>query len=197
MSRTLLRVLIVVLAPLATIPLGGCDEDERLTRMATEAADRQAAQNQEMSRLNREVAEGTKRLVEANAQTQKELAALQHDLQADQAEIGRQRDLLETERKQVAAARRRDPIIANAITGVGLALACMLPLLLCWYLLRSVRDETDDTLVAEVLIQELASDTPRLLPPFEEHRTSLPCDRPPRPSLTAVVDSDVDEASQK
>ena len=114
MSRTLLRVLIIVLAPLATIPLGGCDEDERLTRMATEAADRQAAQNQEMSRLNREVAEGTKRLVEANAQTQKELAALQHDLQADQAEIGRQRDLLETERKQVAAARRRDPIIANA-----------------------------------------------------------------------------------
>jgi len=193
MSRTHFGLPIAALIALAIIPLVGCEEDPRLVRMAKEAADRQAAQNQEMSRLNREVAQGTKRLVEADAESRTELVALQQDLRADQAEVNRGRDRLETERRQIAAQRHRDPIIANAITGVGLLLACLLPLWLCWCLLRSVRDENDDSIVAEVLIEELASDQPRLLPSPRTDRAALAHDQPSHSSLTAATDPDADE----
>jgi len=149
MIRTHFGLPVAALIALAIISLVGCDEDERLARLSEKAADRQASQNQEMTKLNREVAEGTKRLVKADAESRKELVSLQRDLQAEQSEIGHQRDQLETERKQIAQQRRRDPIIANAITGLGVLLACLAPLLLCWYLLRGVRDENDDAIVAD------------------------------------------------
>ena len=62
---------LILLAVLATI---GCEEDEnaRVAKVAIEAAKQQAELNQEMSRLNREVASGTKRLVEANAESQEQ-----------------------------------------------------------------------------------------------------------------------------
>ena len=61
-----IQVLYVILLTLITL-LNGCDSDERVVRIATEAADRQAEQNHELVQLNREVAEGTRRLVEADA----------------------------------------------------------------------------------------------------------------------------------
>ena len=77
---------LILLVILATI---GCEEDEnaQVAKVAIEAAKQQAVLNQEMSRLNREVASGTKRLVEANAESQEKLVALQSDLQVEQAEV--------------------------------------------------------------------------------------------------------------
>ena len=48
----------------------GCDNS---TQIAREAADRQAEQNRQMAQLNKEVAAGTHRLVEADAKTRQEL----------------------------------------------------------------------------------------------------------------------------
>ena len=187
MRRTLYcRWAAVILA--ARAPLG-CSEDARLVRVAEEAADRQAGQNREMAQLNREVAEGTKRLVEAEAQSRKEVIALQQDLRADQADVHRARDRLEVERKQIAAQRHRDPIIANAITGVGLLLACLTPLLLCWYLLRTVREESDGAVVAEVLIEELMAEHPKLLGPLAADPAQLASDQP---VLSVDADGDPD-----
>jgi len=103
--------------------------------------------------------------VEGEAKARTELVALQRDLQKAQAEIGRQRDVLEEERRQWAGQRGRDPILAAAITSVGVVLACLLPLLLCIYVVRALRDEaTNDAAVAELLVEELAADQPLLLP---------------------------------
>ena len=143
MTRVSLGLLIMLSTVLAIVSLGGCGKDERLAQFAREAADRQAAQNREMSRLNREVAQGTKRLVEADAQSRTELVALQQDLRADQTEVNHGRDRLEAERKEIAAQRNRDPVVANAIDGVGLIVACLVPLLFCWFLFRRVRAESD------------------------------------------------------
>jgi hypothetical protein len=56
-------------------------------------------------------------------------------------------------------------VIAAAITDVGLVLACLLPLLLCWHLLRSLHRESNDPVLTEILIEEIASDSPTLLLP--------------------------------
>jgi len=60
-------MLILLIAGLATMI--GCEEDERLAQMAQDATQRQAEQNQEMIRLNREVAASHQRVIEADAQS--------------------------------------------------------------------------------------------------------------------------------
>jgi hypothetical protein len=67
-------------------------------------------------------------------------------------------DALEAERQAIAARRYRDPIIANAVTGLGLRLARHLPLVMCWYLIQSVHDEQNDVVVTEILIAALGSE---------------------------------------
>ena len=127
----------------------GCDDgDRRLAEMAREAAGRQAEQNARMACL------------------QEHVTAMQQDVQRSQAEVGRQRDLLEGERREIAGQRQRDPIVAAAIVDVGLVLACLLPLLLAGFALYCLRDQGQaDSAVAEVLITELITDKPLLLPP--------------------------------
>lgn len=131
------------------VVLSGCDEDER----------------QKASRAQAEVAEASRQLVQADAKARGEIVALQRDLQQGQAELGRQRDQLEDDRRQYADDRNRDPILANAILGVGTILACLLPLILCIALVLSLRDrsETESTLT-EILVEEIAGEKPILLP---------------------------------
>lgn len=139
----------------------GCDDNARLAEMAERHLDRQAEQNRQMSELHRQVADGSRELVAADAKAREELAALQRDVQTERAETSRQRDELEKERKALAAERRQDPIIAAAITSVGLVLVCLLPLLIGWHLLRAPTDDAD-RLIAEVLVEDLVSEHPLL-----------------------------------
>ena len=143
----------------------GCDEDKRLVELANESTQRQAEQNQEMSRLNREVAESHQRLLEADAQSRQELVELQHDLQAEQSEVGRQRDELEIDRQELAEAREREPIIASAISTAGMLMACLMPLVLAWYLLAGRHDGDPDEALGELLTLDLVAEEPLLLPP--------------------------------
>jgi len=148
-------------------PLIGCGEtDPRVVQVAMESTRRQAEQNRQMGELQQHVAEGTKQLVEADAQARQQLAELQRELRSDQAEVGRQRDALESERRTIASERRWDSILGTSIyAGAGI-LACLLPLLLCGWLLHATRDKqgTDEAL-AELLVEELVTDRPLLLPP--------------------------------
>jgi uncharacterized lipoprotein len=154
-----------VFLALVIIVLAGCDKDQRLADLAREHADRQAAQNQQMAENTRQVAAAAKAVVEADAQARKDFAVMQREVQTEQAEVGRQRDQLESERREAARHRQWDPVIAAAITDVGLVLACLLPLLLCWHLLRSLHRESNDPVLTEILIEEIASDSPTLLLP--------------------------------
>ncbi len=156
---------VFVLAVLA----GGCNENERLARMAQEHAAQQAEQSREMVRVQKEVAQGSKQLVEADAQARREFSGLHRELQAERSQIGRQRDALETDRREIAEQRHRDPIIAAAIGQIGLILACLLPLIVCIYLLGGLRrSEASDEMVTELLVEELVAEEPRLLPPREK-----------------------------
>jgi hypothetical protein len=133
MRRTPKRCL-TILAVIALALLAGCDEDHRIAEVAVQSAERQAAQNEAVTALNHEVAEGTKRLAEAQATAREELVAMQRDVQI-------QRNELETERRALADERHRESLLAPVLHTLGLLLVGSLPLVLCWYLLHSLKGE--------------------------------------------------------
>ena len=99
----------------------------------------------------------TKRLVEADSQARQESLEAQQSLD-DQCH---ERD---DERKQLAQERRTDPVIANSISAAAILIACILPLALAIYVLRNLGPQTTDDGWAELLVQEMTSDQPILLP---------------------------------
>jgi hypothetical protein len=81
---------------------------------------------------------------------------LQSQLHEERAGLDHQRQELHAERKTVAAAAVREPVIAQAILVVGLVLATLLPLLVTAYALRRLPDPgPSDTFVAEALLEDL------------------------------------------
>lgn len=108
-------------------------------------------------------------LVDRDAQCRQDLDAMRQQTQVamdnERQSVDRQRENLDTERKEIAGQRQRAPIIAAAIAQVGLLLACLLPLVLCGYLLYVLRHSGDnDAAVTELLIEEIVADRPRFLP---------------------------------
>jgi hypothetical protein len=157
------RPLLFVLTSLMLLTLVGCEEDE-LAKAVREAAEQSAEQQRRLVQLQSEVAKSASELVEADSKARTELAALQRDLQQDQAEVGRQRDRLEDDRRDIAVLRHRDPLIAAAITNIGLILACLLPLVLCIVILRSLRNPVaDEEALTEFLVHEIVAEQPLLL----------------------------------
>ena len=157
---------------LTLAPAVGCDEDKRLVEQAREADERQAEQNRQIAHQNHELAEATNRLIEADARSREELVALERDLQAERAVVGRQRDALEAERKQIASQRRHESVLAECIGGAITLLACLLPLVLCWYLLAGWRGSSNDEAIGELLTIELAGDSLSPLLPAPNAKTS-------------------------
>jgi len=157
-------------APILLVLAIGCSSpDERLAEFAAESVDQQASQNREVSKAHREVAQGTKRLVEADARARQDLIGLEHRLHQERESLARQRDQLETERRELADQRALEPVIAAAVGSLGVLLAALLPLVPCWYLLHGLRHERHDEALGEMLAMELVSDLPVLLPPPAEH----------------------------
>ena len=161
-KTTLLITLILTL--LTSI---GCNSEEnsRVADLATQQMERQADQNRRMSDLQQEVASGSRELVEADAKARQEMVTLQRQIQSERSEIGYQRDQLEAERRRIADSRNRDPIIAAAITKVAFVVISLLPLLICWLLLQQKVEPADKNEIAELLLDDLVSSEPILMPP--------------------------------
>ena len=144
-----------VLPLLIATTLIGCEEDKELAALAKEANRQQSDQNQEMAKLNREVAEGSKRLIEAEAEATTKRLAMEQQLQEQRSDV-------EGERQQLAQERKAESILGPAlVTAASLAAVC-LPLVLCWYLLHGMQRDSEPA-VSELLIEELersAGDTP-------------------------------------
>jgi hypothetical protein len=139
--------------------------------LAQQSLAQQARQSEQLAQQSRQVTEAARQLVAADAQARQELVAgmtqLQQRIQTQRGEFDRQRDTLERERRELAAQRGRDPIIAQAIGAIGVTVACLLPLLLAAYVLYTVNrasPEDDSQAVSDVLIGEMVSSAPELLP---------------------------------
>ncbi|HCO21525.1 MAG TPA: hypothetical protein DIT97_00050 [Gimesia maris] len=126
-----------------------------------------------MSELQQEVASGSRELVEADANARQEMVTLQREMQTERNEIGHQRDQLEAERREIADRRNRDPIIAAAITRVAFVVVSLLPLLICWLLLQQKVEPADKNEITELLLDDLVSSEPRLMPPAKTDPAKL------------------------
>jgi hypothetical protein len=157
-------------------------QTEQATQTTGQLLEADARARQEMVQLQREMAEADatarqellgiqEELVRRDADGREELNTLQREthaaVAAQQETLDRHRQAVEDERRKLAEERHRAPIIAAAITQVGLVLACLAPLALCAYLLYVLRHTAadDDPAVTELLIEELAGDRPKLLAP--------------------------------
>ncbi len=170
----------------------GCGgDDSRLAEYAKNSVEQQtrqndqiARQNLEVTRQNQQVAEAARNLVEADAKARQEMVAaqksLQDGLQAERSTLDQQRQELELERKDIARQRYGEPVIAQAIAGCGALLACLLPLAICSSLLRNLHhDQGDETVLNELLLEELTADRTRLLLPPAESVPALERELPP------------------
>ena len=149
----------LTLIPFLTL-VGCSSDDQRLVDLSRQSLDRQAEQNRLVATNNQQVIDATNKLVEADVQSRRENAQLQHELQSERCAISQQRDTLEQERRQIADQRNRDPIVAESIkTAAGLIVAT-LPLMVCLFLLRGLFHKSDDEAVADLLIEELVARQP-------------------------------------
>ena len=150
--------------------------DQRLAEFARDTMTEQRIQNGRMADQSEAVvqessklAETAKLMAEHEAQARREMMAAQSELTSQlnqqQAAVDAGRDRLELDRQQIAEQRHRDPMIAMAIETAGLAVAWLLPLVICFFVIRQMQfQEPDHAAVAELLIQEFSGDQPRLLP---------------------------------
>jgi hypothetical protein len=167
-----------MLPTLVLLAMLGCssEPDERLARFAEQSVATQKQQNEMLARQseavireNQRVTEAAQALVEQDATARQEMVAAQRQLSeqfhAERSVIDRERAGLEQERREIATQRQRDPVVAEAVHIVGMLLLCLTPLALAAYALcRLDRGRGDGEELGELLIAELASDTPRLLP---------------------------------
>jgi hypothetical protein len=159
------------------ILMSGCDEEK--ARIAREAADRQAQQNTAMAELNKEVAGGTRRLVEADAQARQEIVGVHRDLQAERSRLDTHWNALETERRQIASQRRTESMLLPATHILGATAAAIVLLGFCWYaLVASRRSDDTDAQLNELLVHEILSDGPPLLLSGESSPSLLSHSRP-------------------
>ena len=151
--------------------LVGCGSDGRLADLAEQVTHDQAVQNQRMAESSQSIAQGSQQLVAADAQARGELIELQHALRHDQAEIARQRDVLEVERAEIAHDRLTDSQLGGGLIALGLLLAALAPLVLAGLSLVGLWREPTPAEEGQILIEELAL---RLLPDAELERPRLP-----------------------
>jgi len=184
MSRTIShpRLAVFGLLVLATgVFLAGCGDGGRVVQVAREAADRQAEQNRQIAHQNHQIAETTHELVAADADSRRELVALQQDLQTQQAEVARQRDVLEGERREIARKRFWDSALGPAIESLTVGLICLGAIGVCCFLLYGLRQEKGaEPEISELLVEDLVAPHPVVLASADP---TIASDRPAIPAL--------------
>jgi hypothetical protein len=195
LARKTIHRLIPTIATLILLMIAGCDD--RATQIAREAADRQAAQNQEMARLNREVAAGTKRLVEEDARSREQVMDAHRDISNERAQMTAGWNALEAERQRFAASRRAESMLKAFIEGGSAVAAALIALSLAWLTLFGLKKHDDSAEdLDEILLESLAGDNAMLAWPMSSpdagtgaellERTDCRELPPPHPPTTAA-----------
>ncbi len=179
-----MRVIIPIVLSLLILMIGCSDE-----RQLRQWQQQQVEQLQEQAQQN---AEASRTLVETDSKARQELVAMQRDLQTDQHEMARQRDLLDADRKDVAEARERVPLLATALQGLAGLLLCGVALAVCSYLLRGLSKDTGAEELEDLLVLDIAGETQVFAPPS---MTSLTTTNP-APVLPHHPELDSDDPSR-
>jgi hypothetical protein len=135
----------------------GCDDDE-----------------QQMRDWSRENSAAAQALVEADAESRKQFTALQQSVQTERQTLADGYTALEADRKAVAAARERVPLLATALQGVAALALGGAALWVCVRLLGNLPDDQGAAELEETLILTLAGESNLLAEPPPLLRQSAP-----------------------
>jgi hypothetical protein len=152
-SEQRIPMLIILLISL----LSGCDEQS--ARTAREAANRQAQQNTAMADLNKEVAGGTRQLIESDAHARLEMIGVHRDLQDERRRLDTNWKSLEQERQNIASRRQTESLLVPIAQSAGLVGVVIVLLGFCWNLVVAARcSNATDSQLNELLIGEVLHD---------------------------------------
>jgi hypothetical protein len=154
---------VVASAAVVACGIAGCDEpppDRTAVRLAERVTHEQAAQNKRLADATKSLAQGSQQLVAAEAKARQEVIALQRDLRQDQADIGRQRDSLEAERRRIATQRLTDSTWSATLLAVGILLACLAPLVLAGITLVGLWRAPSAEELHDVLVEHFTHNSP-------------------------------------
>ena len=126
------------LTVLLTTPIG-CSDDARVAEVATAAADRQAAQHEQLARVAEQAADGAKQLVAADAAARRDAVRLHAAIQQERQTLAADWRALETERQRLAAQRRTTSALTAALRGGVVAAIAALALIVAWFALHAHR----------------------------------------------------------
>jgi hypothetical protein len=140
--------------------ISGCDD--RVTQVAIDGANRQAQQNTAMAELNRNVADGTRGLVMADAQARKEIIAVHLKLQEERIRLDTGWNALQQEKREIAGERRTESMLVAVTKAVGGLALVFLLLGFSWYAVAAARsgDDTDARLNELLICEILSEDSP-------------------------------------
>jgi hypothetical protein len=189
MHRQIRTTVARCLALAVLIATTGCNDEA--TKIAREASDRQAAQNQQMAELQHEVARGTREMVKSDAEAREQFVGVHRDLQQERKQLGESWNELEFERQRVGRERRIDSAWQSLVTFLlGSLVAAAFFAYLRQLLISAQRDEPVDTDVAALLVDHLMADTLQTLENAASHEplitgqppAALPPTQHPTPS---------------
>jgi outer membrane murein-binding lipoprotein Lpp len=168
MKHDLKKMILVGVVILTPLIIGCSSDNERLAQFAEQSMREQSTQNKHMANQavaiveeSSQLAETAKELVHQDAKARQELLA--HHTQLS-SQLNSQQSKLDQQRQDLARQLAREPVIAAAISNVGLLLACALPLALAGLLVwRTSQQTNDDAAVASLLVHEMTTETPLFL----------------------------------
>ena len=176
--------------------MGGCgSEDSAAKQELVDFAKQMVSEQQAVSRSllsqSEQLSVAAKELVASDAVARAELISangeLQAGIQAERHEVNRMRDELVSEQRAIASQRHRDPIVAAVIQHVGIALVCIMPLAVCWLVIRGAYHAPVTRETCEILLLEFCGQTNRFSQPTPPLIESSP---PTIPSIGESHDID-------
>lgn len=191
LSQTTTSLAFLALSPLLA---NSCRERDPLV---DEMVRQQATHHEIVARQSEELTKASQKLVEAEAQSRREQvesqAQLQAQIQSQRQDLDAQRNALESERREIAQQRFRDPLIASALIQVATLLIAALPLALLVYLTRLSRSEPAHEPLSELLVHDITADTPLMFPaPLVPSQHLLSSSTPLSPGNEPADDSGTD-----
>jgi hypothetical protein len=161
--------------------MGGCGSEDsaakqELVDFAKQMVSEQQAANRSLQSQSEQLSTAAKELVASDALARAELISagsqLHEGISQERHEVNRMRDELVSEQRAIASQRNRDPMVAAAIQHVGIAMVCIMPLAVCWLVIRGAHDAPVTRETTELLLLELSGQTnrfgprrPRFFPP--------------------------------
>lgn len=165
------------LALVTLLATTGCNDEA--TKIAREASDRQAAQNQQMAELQNEVTRGTREMVKSDAEAREQFVGVHRDLQQERKQLGESWNELEFERQRVSRERRSDSAWQALVTVLlVLLVTAAFFAYLRQLLISSQRDETVDAEVTALLVDHLLADTHQTIGNTESLESAIASEPP-------------------